>query len=72
MKLIFYFINFVTKKILIFFVNFIEHLHKPTYKCRVTVGDLVADGGEGRSKKKAKHAAAKSMLDKLFVYNKNH
>ena len=59
------------KKILknFFFVNFIEHLHKPTFKCRVTVGELVADGGEGRSKIKAKHAAAKSMLDKLIAVN---
>ncbi len=39
-------------------------VHEPTFKYRVTVGDLVATGS-GQSKKKAKHTAAKSMLDRL-------
>lgn len=39
-------------------------VHEPTFKYRVTVGDLVATGC-GQSKKKAKHTAAKAMLDKL-------
>merc|ERR1712018_250334 len=43
-------------------------VHEPTFKYRVTVGELVATG-EGQSKKKAKHTAAKSMLDKLVAVN---
>lgn len=43
-------------------------VHEPTFKYRVTVGELVATG-EGQSKKKAKHTAAKSMLDKLIAVN---
>ena len=39
-------------------------VHEPTFKYRVTVGDFVATGC-GQSKKKAKHTAAKSMLDKI-------
>ena len=41
-------------------------VHEPTFKYRVSVGDLVATGC-GQSKKKAKHTAAKSMLDKLIA-----
>ena len=40
-------------------------VHEPTFKYRVSVGDLIATGC-GQSKKKAKHTAAKSMLDKLI------
>ena len=39
-------------------------VHEPTFKYRVTVGDLVSTGC-GQSKKKAKHAAAKAMIDML-------
>ena len=39
-------------------------VHEPTFKYRVTVGDFVATG-TGQSKKKAKHAAAKSVLEKM-------
>eukprot|EP00088_Acartia_fossae_P070624 TRINITY_DN9525_c0_g1_i1.p1 TRINITY_DN9525_c0_g1~~TRINITY_DN9525_c0_g1_i1.p1 ORF type:complete len:363 (+),score=95.44 TRINITY_DN9525_c0_g1_i1:44-1132(+) len=39
-------------------------VHEPTFKYRVTVGEFVATGC-GQSKKKAKHSAAKSILDKL-------
>jgi RISC-loading complex subunit TARBP2 len=39
-------------------------VHEPTFKYRVTVGDLVSTGC-GQSKKKAKHSAAKAMIDKL-------
>jgi len=39
-------------------------VHEPTFKYRVTVGEVVATGC-GQSKKKAKHCAAKSILDKL-------
>ena len=39
-------------------------VHEPTFKYRVTVGEFVATGC-GQSKKKAKHTAAKSMLDKI-------
>ena len=38
--------------------------HEPTFKYRVTIGEFVATGC-GQSKKKAKHSAAKSILDKL-------
>lgn len=40
-------------------------VHEPTFKYRVTVGDFVATGC-GQSKKKAKHCAAKAILDKLI------
>eukprot|EP00095_Tigriopus_kingsejongensis_P006651 snap_masked-scaffold363_size195477-processed-gene-0.8 protein:Tk06651 transcript:snap_masked-scaffold363_size195477-processed-gene-0.8-mRNA-1 annotation:"interferon-inducible double stranded rna-dependent protein kinase activator a homolog" len=39
-------------------------VHEPTFKYRVTVGEFVATG-TGQSKKKAKHAAAKSVLEKI-------
>ncbi|XP_032517232.1 interferon-inducible double-stranded RNA-dependent protein kinase activator A homolog isoform X2 [Danaus plexippus] len=39
-------------------------IHEPTFRYRVTVADLVALG-TGRSKKEAKHSAAKALLDKL-------
>merc|ERR1739844_542444 len=45
-------------------------VHEPTFKYRVTVGELVATG-EGQSKKKAKHTAAKQMLDKLIALQQN-
>ncbi|XP_021936445.1 RISC-loading complex subunit tarbp2 isoform X2 [Zootermopsis nevadensis] len=41
-------------------------IHEPTFRYRVTVSEVVAMG-TGRSKKEAKHAAAKSVLDKLIV-----
>ncbi len=37
----------------------------PTFKYRVTVGEFVATGC-GQSKKKAKHSAAKAILDMLI------
>ncbi|XP_066581474.1 protein Loquacious-like isoform X2 [Prorops nasuta] len=40
-------------------------IHEPTFRYRVTVADVVAMG-TGRSKKEAKHAAAKNVLDKLI------
>jgi len=40
-------------------------IHEPTFRYRVTVADVVAMG-IGRSKKEAKHAAAKNVLDKLI------
>jgi len=40
-------------------------VHEPTFKYRVTIGEFVATGC-GQSKKKAKHSAAKSILDKLL------
>ncbi|XP_034944137.1 RISC-loading complex subunit tarbp2-like isoform X2 [Chelonus insularis] len=40
-------------------------VHEPTFRYRVTVADVVAMG-TGRSKKDAKHAAAKAVLDKLI------
>ena len=43
-------------------------IHEPTFKYRVSVGDLVAVGS-GQSKKKAKHAAAKAVLDKMCGFN---
>uniref|UniRef100_A0A0A9Z8W2 Putative RISC-loading complex subunit BRAFLDRAFT_242885 n=2 Tax=Lygus hesperus TaxID=30085 RepID=A0A0A9Z8W2_LYGHE len=39
-------------------------IHEPTFRYRVTVGEVLAMG-TGRSKKEAKHAAAKAILDKL-------
>ena len=39
-------------------------VHEPTFKYRVTIGEFVATGC-GQSKKKAKHSAAKAILDKL-------
>ncbi|XP_025989734.1 RISC-loading complex subunit tarbp2 isoform X4 [Solenopsis invicta] len=50
-------------------------IHEPTFRYRVTVTDVVeADPivsamGTGRSKKEAKHAAAKAVLDKLIGVN---
>ncbi|GLG99033.1 Interferon-inducible double stranded RNA-dependent protein kinase activator A B [Gryllus bimaculatus] len=41
-------------------------IHEPTFRYRVTVADVVAMG-TGRSKKEAKHAAAKALLDKMIV-----
>ncbi|XP_063228322.1 interferon-inducible double-stranded RNA-dependent protein kinase activator A homolog isoform X1 [Bacillus rossius redtenbacheri] len=41
-------------------------IHEPTFRYRVTVADIVAMG-IGRSKKEAKHAAAKAILDKIVV-----
>ncbi len=41
-------------------------VHEPTFKYRVSIGELVATGC-GQSKKKAKHTAAKAMLDKLIA-----
>ncbi|XP_043463759.1 interferon-inducible double-stranded RNA-dependent protein kinase activator A homolog isoform X3 [Leptopilina heterotoma] len=43
-------------------------IHEPTFRYRVTVADVVAMG-TGRSKKEAKHAAAKAVLDKLIGVN---
>ncbi|KAJ9593610.1 hypothetical protein L9F63_014849, partial [Diploptera punctata] len=43
-------------------------IHEPTFRYRVTVNDNVAMG-TGRSKKEAKHAAAKAVLDKMIVGN---
>ena len=45
-------------------VNSDGAMHKPPFKYRVTIGEFVATGC-GQSKKKAKHSAAKSILDKL-------
>ena len=39
-------------------------VHEPTFRFRVTVGEVVASGN-GNSKKKAKHEAAKNVLKKL-------
>ncbi|XP_033219598.1 RISC-loading complex subunit tarbp2-like isoform X2 [Belonocnema kinseyi] len=57
-------------------------IHEPTFRYRVTVADVVAHKdfaieadpivsamGTGRSKKEAKHAAAKAVLDKLIGVN---
>ena len=41
-------------------------VHEPTFKYRVSVGDVVATGS-GQSKKKAKHEAAKAILTKLKI-----
>ncbi|XP_011500654.1 PREDICTED: interferon-inducible double-stranded RNA-dependent protein kinase activator A homolog [Ceratosolen solmsi marchali] len=43
-------------------------IHEPTFCYRVTVADVVAMG-TGKSKKEAKHNAAKSVLDKLIAVN---
>ncbi|KAF7992819.1 hypothetical protein HCN44_005163 [Aphidius gifuensis] len=43
-------------------------VHEPTFRYRVTVADVVAIG-TGRSKKDAKHAAAKAVLDKIIGVN---
>lgn len=40
-------------------------IHEPTFRYRVTVAEVVAMG-TGRSKKEAKHAAAKALLDKML------
>ena len=40
-------------------------VHEPTFKYRVTIGEFVATGC-GQSKKKAKHSAAKAILEKLI------
>jgi len=40
-------------------------VHEPTFKNRVTVAEF-SDFGSGQSKKKAKHSAAKAILDKLL------
>lgn len=40
-------------------------VHEPTFKYRVTIGEFVATGS-GQSKKKAKHCAAKAILEKLI------
>ncbi|XP_046389570.1 interferon-inducible double-stranded RNA-dependent protein kinase activator A homolog [Ischnura elegans] len=45
-------------------------IHEPTFRYRVTVADVVAMG-TGRSKKEAKHAAAKAVLDRLITSH-NH
>ncbi len=39
-------------------------VHEPTFKYRVTVGEFVATGC-GQSKKKAKHSAAKAVLERI-------
>nr|XP_050866525.1 interferon-inducible double-stranded RNA-dependent protein kinase activator A homolog isoform X6 [Vespula vulgaris] len=48
-------------------------IHEPTFRYRVTVADvvdpIVSAMGTGRSKKEAKHAAAKAVLDKLIGAN---
>ncbi|XP_071627919.1 uncharacterized protein [Temnothorax longispinosus] len=50
-----------------------EAIHEPTFRYRVTVTDvvdpIVSVMGTGRSKKEAKHAAAKAVLDKLIGVN---
>merc|ERR1712025_1326440 len=46
-------------------------VHEPTFKYRVTVGEFVATGC-GQSKKKAKHSAAKSILDKIRRHAQQH
>ncbi|XP_065332889.1 RISC-loading complex subunit tarbp2-like isoform X3 [Cloeon dipterum] len=45
-------------------------IHEPTFRYRVTVGEIIAVG-TGRSKKEAKHAAAKAILDKLVGISDN-
>lgn len=40
-------------------------VHEPTFVYRVTVGEFAANGS-GQSKKKAKHAAAKAVLDNII------
>ncbi len=39
-------------------------VHEPTFKYRVAVGEFVATGS-GQSKKKAKHSAAKAVLERI-------
>lgn len=39
-------------------------VHEPTFKYRVTVGEFVATGS-GQSKKKAKHNAARAVLERM-------
>nr|AHY18682.1 R2D2 [Bemisia tabaci] len=39
-------------------------IHEPTFRYRVTVGNIVSMG-TGRSKKEAKHVAARTLLEKL-------
>ncbi|XP_053982051.1 interferon-inducible double-stranded RNA-dependent protein kinase activator A homolog isoform X4 [Hylaeus anthracinus] len=43
-------------------------IHEPIFRYRVTVADIVAVG-TGKSKKEAKHAAARAVLDKLCRLN---
>ncbi|XP_076393683.1 protein Loquacious-like isoform X6 [Megachile rotundata] len=43
-------------------------IHEPIFRYRVTVADIVAMG-TGKSKKEAKHAAARAVLDKLCRLN---
>ncbi|XP_043264441.1 protein Loquacious-like isoform X5 [Colletes latitarsis] len=43
-------------------------VHEPIFRYRVTVADIVAVG-TGKSKKEAKHAAARAVLDKLCRLN---
>ncbi|KAG6801533.1 interferon-inducible double-stranded RNA-dependent protein kinase activator A isoform X7 [Apis mellifera caucasica] len=43
-------------------------IHEPIFRYRVTVADVVAMG-TGKSKKEAKHAAARAVLDKLCRLN---
>ena len=40
-------------------------MHEPTFLYRATVGEFVASG-QGQSKKKAKHMAARAVLDQLL------
>ena len=40
-------------------------VHEPTFLYRATVGEFVASG-QGQSKKKAKHMAARAVLDQLL------
>ncbi|KOX67534.1 Interferon-inducible double stranded RNA-dependent protein kinase activator A [Melipona quadrifasciata] len=49
-------------------------IHEPIFRYRVTVADVVVDPivsamGTGKSKKEAKHAAARAVLDKLCRLN---
>lgn len=46
-------------------------VHEPTFVYRVTVNEIIATG-MGQSKKKAKHAAAKAVLDKLIGQSQGH
>jgi len=45
-------------------------VHEPTFVYRVTVGEFTASGS-GQSKKKAKHAAAKAVLD-IIIHGPGH
>lgn len=40
-------------------------VHEPTFVYRVSVGEIMASG-TGQSKKKAKHAAAKAILEAIL------